>query len=316
MPTIDDPNVLVGTDTADDAGVYRLSDSLALVQTVDFFTPVVDDPYSYGLISAANSLSDVYAMGGRPISALNIAGFPVNKLPLDVLAQILRGGADKAREAGVPIIGGHTVDDPEPKYGLSVLGVVDPAKMVTNAGAQPGDKLVLTKPLGIGIITTAIKVDRVPADLIDRAVQSMATLNKAASEAMLAVGVHACTDITGFGLLGHLYEMVAASGVRARVSMATVPVFEEAYEYVDAAIVPGGTYANQAYLDKFVAYDPGLSNDQQLILCDAQTSGGLLIAVAPDRLQQLLDELASRGVKTASVIGEIVAGKVGIDALP
>ena len=308
--------MLVGTDTADDAGVYRLSDSLALVQTVDFFTPVVDDPYSYGLISAANSLSDVYAMGGRPISALNIAGFPVNKLPLDVLAQILSGGADKAREAGVPIIGGHTVDDPEPKYGLSVLGVVDPTEMVTTAGAQPGDKLVLTKPLGIGIITTAIKVDRAPADLIDRAVQSMATLNKAASEAMLAVGVHACTDITGFGLLGHLYEMVAASGVRARVSMAAVPVFEEAYEYVDAAIVPGGTYANQAYLDKFVAYDPGLSNDQQLILCDAQTSGGLLMAVAPDRLQQLLDELASRGVKTASVIGEIVAGKVGIDALP
>lgn len=308
--------MLVGTDTADDAGVYRLSDSLALVQTVDFFTPLVDDPYSYGLISAANSLSDVYAMGGRPISALNIAGFPVNKLPLDVLAQILRGGADKAHEAGVPIIGGHTVDDPEPKYGLSVLGIVDPTKMVTNAGAQPGDKLVLTKRLGVGIITTAIKVDRAPADLIDRVVRSMATLNKAASEAMLAVGVHACTDITGFGLLGHLYEMVAASGVRARVSMAAVPVFEEAYEYVDEAIVPGGTYANQAYLDKFVAYDPGLSNDQQLILCDAQTSGGLLIAVAPDRLQQLLDELASRGVKPASVIGEIIADKVGIDAIP
>lgn len=308
--------MLVGTDRADDAGVYRLGAGLALVQTVDFFTPVVDEPYSYGLISAANSLSDVYAMGGRPISALNIVGFPINKLPLDVLAQILRGGADKAREAGVPIIGGHTVDDPEPKYGLSVLGIVDPARMVTNAGAQPGDKLVLTKPLGFGIITTAIKVDRVPAELIDRVVQSMATLNKSASEAMLAVGVHACTDVTGFGLLGHLYEMVAASGVRARVSMAAVPVFGEVYEYVYDAIVPGGTYANQAYLERYVAYDPGLSNDQQLVLCDAQTSGGLLIAVAPDRLQKLLDELAARGVETAAVIGDIVAGKVGVDVVP
>lgn len=297
---------------SDDAGVYRLSESLALVQTVDFFPPIVDDPYSYGLVAAANSLSDVYAMGASPISALNIVTFPVSRLPLGVLGEILRGGADKALEAGIPIIGGHTVVDEEPKYGLSVLGLVHPDKVVTNAGAQPGDKLILTKPLGVGIITTAIKADLAPQDLIDRVVQSMATLNRAASEAMLAVGAHACTDVTGFGLLGHLYEMVAASGAQAKVWMSAVPVFEEAYEYLDLGAVPGGTYANQSYLTRYVTYDPGLSNDQQLILCDAQTSGGLLIAVAADRTEQLLDELARRGVSVASIIGEILPGKPGI----
>lgn len=301
--------MLVGTDTADDAGVYRLSEDLALVQTVDFFTPIVDDPYCYGQIAAANALSDIYAMGAKPLSALNIVCFPVETLPLEILAEILRGGADKAAEAGIPIIGGHTIKDHEPKYGLAVLGVVNPRSVVTNAGARPGDALVLTKPLGSGVASTAIKAGLATPELAQQATDSMATLNRAASEAMLVVGAKACTDITGFGLLGHLHEMTVASGVSAVVRFHSVPTLPGVIELIDAGVAPGGTYANRTHLASTVSYATEITSAQGLLLCDAQTSGGLLIAVAQDKAQALLDELLIRRVDSASIIGEIIADR-------
>ncbi len=219
LPSCTDPNVLIGTKTADDAAVYRVSDTLAIVQTVDYFTPVVDDPYTFGQITAANSLSDIYAMGAAPLFALNIAGFPADTLPLDVLAKILQGGADKAAEAGISIIGGHTIKDAEPKYGMAVTGVIHPDKVISNAGARPGDRLILTKPLGIGIITTAMKQGKVSAATVAAVTEIMATLNKGAAEAMVTVDTHACTDVTGFGFLGHLSEMVRGSGVGAVINL-------------------------------------------------------------------------------------------------
>lgn len=307
LPPITDANVLVGTNTADDAGVYRLSDDLAIVQTVDFFTPIVDDPYSFGAISAANSLSDIYAMGGRPITALNLVAFPTQRLPLDLLSDILRGGSDKAREAGVTIIGGHSIDDPEPKYGLAVTGLIHPARIVTNAGAQTGDVLILTKPLGIGIITTGIKRERVDEPTIARVTDLMTRLNRAASEAMLAVGVHACTDVTGYGLLGHLREMVLGSGVGARVFASRVPVLPETWPLVADQVVPGGTLATQRFLEESesVAWADAVSHEARTVLCDAQTSGGLLIAVPEAKADRLLEELRRAGVSDAAAIGSI-----------
>lgn len=300
----------MGTSTVDDAAVYRLSDDLALVQTVDVFTPVVDDPYHYGAISAANALSDVYAMGGRPILALNIVGFPRGKLPLSVLEEILRGGADKAREAGVLIAGGHSIDDPEPKYGLAVTGVVRPDRVVRNVGAQPGDRLVLTKPLGIGIITTGIKQEKTSPESTDQAIRLMETLNRDAAEAMVDIGVNAATDVTGFGLLGHLYEMTSGSRVRARLSYRAIPVLEEARTLVRQGAVAGGTARNYEYLRARVEFD-GLDEGDQLILCDAQTSGGLLMAVPAARLQALTAALARRNVLAAQ-IGHITGEGDGI----
>src|SRR5579872_1234862 len=250
LPPITDPNVLVGTSTADDAGVYRLSDDLALVQTVDFFTPIVDDPYTYGQIAAANSLSDVYAVGGRPVTAMNLVGFPFEVLPASVLGEILRGGTDKAAEAGVTIVGGHTVDDLEPKYGLSVTGTVDPARMVTVGGARPGDALVLTKPLGTGIIATALKGDAAAEPHVRQAVRWMTTLNRGASEAMLAVGAHAATDITGYGLLGHLSQLCVSSSVAAEISFSACPLLPGAQQYALAGFVPKGTRTNLAAVEK------------------------------------------------------------------
>jgi len=293
----------VGTSTVDDAAVYRLSDDLALVQTVDVFTPIVDVPYHYGAISAANALSDVYAMGGRPILALNIVGFPRGKLPLSVLEEILRGGADKAREAGVLIAGGHSIDDPEPKYGLAVTGLVHPDRVVRNVGARPGDQLVLTKPLGIGIITTGIKQEKTSPAAAAEAIRLMEILNRDASEAMLETGVHAATDVSGFGLLGHLYTMTSASGVRARVSYRAIPVLEEAHSLVRRGAIAGGTARNYAYLKPRVEFT-GLDESDQLILSDAQTSGGLLMAVPPDRLGPLTEALQRRNVLSAR-IGEV-----------
>jgi selenide,water dikinase len=283
--------------------VYRLSDDLALVQTVDVFTPVVDDPYHYGAISAANALSDVYAMGGRPILALNVVGFPRGKLPMSVLVEILRGGADKAREAGVVIAGGHSIDDPEPKYGMAVTGLVHPDRIVRNVGARPGDQLVLTKPLGIGAITTGIKQEQTSPDAAAQAIAVMEQLNRAAAEAMLEVGVHAATDITGYGLLGHLYEMTAGSGVRARLSCQAVPILEEARRLIRRGAVAGGTARNLAYLAGRVRFR-GVDEGDQLLLCDAQTSGGLLLAVPPERWQALTDALTRRSVLAAR-IGQI-----------
>ena len=310
LPAPSDPNLLVGTNTADDAGVYRLSADTALVQTVDFFTPVVDEPYWFGAIAAANALSDVYAMGGRPLTALNIAGFPVGTLPLDALAGILRGGGDKAREAGVTIVGGHTVDATEPTYGLSVTGLVHPDRIFTNAGARDGDLLVLTKPLGSGIATTAIKGGKASASLKDEAIALMATLNRDAAEAMVEVGAHAATDITGFGLLGHLAEMAAGSALAATVSARAVPVLSGVVELAEQGVVPGGTRRNLESLSDQLVFDPAVPEALRLVLGDAQTSGGLLIAIDPEGCPALLDGLRQRGA-TGAVIGRLSQGVEG-----
>ena len=316
-----DPNLLVGVNTGDDAAVYRLDDETALIQTVDFFPPIVDDPYAFGQIAVANALSDVYAMGGAPLIALNVVGFPV-ALPKDILGTILVGGADKAKEAGTLIVGGHTVDDEEPKYGLSVTGVVAPGAEVTNAGARPGDVLVLTKPLGTGVITTAGKQGVASSDVIAEAVGVMATLNKEASHAMTAPGVrdgvHACVDVTGFGLLGHLRGMTRASGVGATVRFGAIPFIPGAKELAEQGVAPGGTHRNLDSLQADVCWDDAITDIQKLLLADAQTSGGLLIAVSDSSLSDLLDALESRGVETRAVIGKIDAAGEGssINVMP
>ena len=307
-----DPNLLVGVNTGDDAAVYRMDDETALVQTVDFFPPIVDDPYTFGQIAVANALSDVYAMGGRPLTALNIVGFPVG-LPKDVLGAILVGGAHKAQEAGVLIVGGHTVDDDEPKYGLSVTGVVRPGSEITNAGARPGDRLVLTKPLGTGIITTAGKQGVVPQDVLDAAVDVMGALNRAASEAMSGVGAHACVDVTGFGFLGHLRGMTRASGVAAEISFSAIPFIPGAVQLAEQGVAPGGTHRNLDSLRPDVEWDASITDVQKILLADAQTSGGLMIAVAEDSVDDLLSALESRGVDTRALVGRITeaAGAAG-----
>jgi selenide,water dikinase len=306
----------VGPETSDDAAVYKLSEDLAIVQTVDYITPVVDDPYSCGAVAAANSLSDIYAMGARPIFALNVVGFPAGKLPLSVLSAILQGGADKAKEAGAAIIGGHSIDDPEPKYGLVVTGLIHPQKIFTNAGAKVGDDLILTKPLGIGIITTGIKRERVSRETIEKVVRVMTTLNKAAAEAMIEVGANACTDITGFGLLGHLYEMTSASGTGARVSLQAVPVLPEAWELIKEGICPGGSKRNHQALQGKVTWAPEITEEAQLILCDAQTSGGLLMAVPKAKSQEMVRRLQAVKVPAAQKIGEIIEDGGRIQVVP
>lgn len=305
LPVASDPDLLVGISTGDDAAVYRLNDDMALIQTVDFFPPIVDDPFRFGEIAVANALSDVYAMGGRPLLGLNIVGFPVD-LPKDTLGEVLKGGASKASEAGVLIVGGHTVDDKEPKYGLAVTGVIRPGLQVTNAGARPGDLLVLTKPIGTGIITTAGKQQRVDPGVLDRAIETMAALNQEASEAMMAVGVNACVDVTGFGLIGHLLNMLQASGVNARVHLGQIPYLDGVWELVREGIVPGGTRRNLASAGHLVGWDRSADEAARLVLCDAQTSGGLLISVPAERLGRLLEELKGRCVPTSAVIGEVL----------
>ena len=305
LPAVSDPDLLVGIGTSDDAAVYRLNDDVALVQTVDFFPPIVDDPYIFGEVAAANALSDVYAMGGTPMLALNIVAFPAS-LPKDILARILQGGAAKTREAGVLIVGGHTVDDAEPKYGLAVTGTVRPGAQVTNAGAQPGDALILTKPIGSGVITTAGKQQAVDQPVLDGAVAVMSTLNDVASEAMIRVGVNACVDVTGFGLVGHLREMAEASGVGARVSVGRVPVLDGVRELLDSGVAPGGTRRNLESTLGAVAWDSSLTEEERLLMCDAQTSGGLLISVSGERAGELLGELKAAGVETRAVVGSIV----------
>ena len=283
-----------------------MDDETALIQTVDFFPPIVDDPYSFGQIAVANALSDVYAMGGRPLTALNIVGFPV-ALPKDLLGNILVGGADKAREAGVLIVGGHTVDDEEPKYGLSVTGVVRPGDHVTNAGAKPGDNLVLTKPIGTGVITTAAKQGVAPEDVLSTAVGIMSQLNDDASHAMNDVGVHACVDVTGFGLLGHLRGMTRASGVGASLNFDSIPFIPGASQLAEDGVAPGGTHRNLDSLEADVTWDDSITDVQKILLADAQTSGGLLIAVSDEKTGALLSALESHGVQTRVVIGEITA---------
>ncbi len=289
--------------------MYRLSATEAIVETVDFFTPVVDDPFVFGRIAAANAFSDIWAMGARPLFALNLVGFPVGKLPMEVLGEILRGGADAAAEAGAPILGGHSIDDPEPKYGLAVTGLVHPEKVLRNVGARPGDQLLLTKPLGSGIVTTAIKRGVAEAGLVDRAVRVMAALNRRAGETLAASGaVHALTDITGFGLLGHAWEMAEGSAVAFRLRLASVPLLEGVLALAAQDVVPGGTKANLAWVEPHVRFEEGVGGPARLALADAQTNGGLLAAIAPERLEAVLEALRQSDVQ-AAVIGEVMASE-------
>jgi selenide,water dikinase len=304
------PDLLVGTETSDDAAVYRINDETALIVTVDFFPPITDDAYEFGAIAAANSLSDVYAMGGKPLIALNIVGFPA-ELDKEILGHILQGGYAKAAEAECLIVGGHTVDDPEPKYGLSVIGVVEPGKQVSNANAQPGDVLVLSKAIGTGIITTAGKQGSVAPDVMAGAVATMAALNRPAAQAMMRVGVNSATDVTGFGLLGHLKGMVRGSGVAAEINLSSVPLLPGVRELLDAGIAPGGTHRNVSSVADAVTWGDGLTEQDKLLICDAQTSGGLLISVPAARQQDLVDALLDEGAQCAAVVGRITAGPAG-----
>lgn len=316
LPLPGDKNILVGTETGDDAAVYLINDSIALVQTVDFFTPIVDDPFQFGMISAVNSLSDIYAMGAKPLFALNIVGFPSNRLPISVLKEILRGAMEKTTEAGIAIIGGHTVDDIEPKFGLAVTGLVHPEKVITNSHAKAGDDLILTKALGTGIIATALKQGFFTQDQSQEAIRSMTTLNREACEAMQEVGVHACTDITGFGLLGHLLGMMRASHKAALIQSQDVPVLEGTRELITAGIVPGGTKNNLDFTSSSVRYQESVSQIMRLILNDAQTSGGLLISVPAEKTQVLLDNLKNRELEIAIKIGSVEnEGKWAIQVL-
>jgi selenide, water dikinase len=305
-----DGALLVGATAGDDAAVYRLDEGRALVLTTDFFTPIVDDPRDWGRVAAANALSDVYAMGGRPLVALNLTAWPNATLPLELLAEVLRGGAEVAAEAGCLVVGGHSVDDPEPKYGLAVVGLADPARLLTVDRALPGDHLVLTKPLGTGVVATALKRGAADPAAVAAAVAAMTTLNAAAAEAALAVGVRAATDVTGYGLLGHLHRMLRASGVAGQVHAARVPFLPGAAELAAAGHVSGGTRANQAALRGHVELEPGLPPVVATLLHDAQTSGGLLLAVPGGALTGLVAELRARGVEPA-LVGRVLPGRPG-----
>jgi selenide, water dikinase len=299
-----DRDLLVGFDTADDAAVYRLRDDLAIVVTTDFFTPIVDDAFDWGRIAATNALSDVYAMGGSPLLAWNLVAWPREGLPFAILARVLEGGAEVVRNAGALVAGGHSIDDAEPKFGLAVVGTVHPDRVLTNSGAQPGDALVLTKPIGLGVISTALKRDAVSPELVDRAIEVMTSLNAGARDAALEVGdhVHAATDVTGFGLLGHLRELCVGSGVGADVDASAVPVIDGVRDLLAAGMVAGGTQRNHAFVAADVDFG-ALSEPEQLLLADAQTSGGLLLAVAPDAATALVAALERHQTLAAAVIG-------------
>ena len=309
-PTVSDPNLLVGLDTSDDAGVYRLNDTTAIVQTVDFFTPIVDNPYDFGQVAAANAISDVYAMGGTPITALNIVAFPIATLDKRILSEILRGAGDKLKEAGVTLVGGHSIDDKEPKFGLAVTGVIHPKQVRTNAGAKPGDRLVLTKPIGVGILTTSLKKGLLSEEEIARVTKVMTTLNKVAAEVMANYDVHAATDVTGFGLLGHASEMAKASGVGLCIHYDQVPILPRVKELAETGAVPGGTKNNFQHVKDIVTYPESLDQVERWILCDAVTSGGLLIAIADDEAEQFVKELQGQGVE-ARIIGEVTEENKG-----
>lgn len=303
--------VMVGLETPDDAGVYRLNDDVALIQTLDFFTPIVDDPYDYGQIAAANSLSDVYAMGGRPLTAMNIVCYPMDGLPKEHLVEILRGGFDKVTESGALLLGGHTVNDEIPKFGLSVTGIAHPREIVATKGARPGDCLVLTKFVGTGLVTTALKRGQAREGDVAAVVASMKTLNAAAARAMVRVGVHAATDVTGFGLFGHLFEMLDQSGVSAEIHVSGIPFLPGALEYAAEGVNTGGGRANAAFLGDRVTFDAGIAEATQVACFDPQTSGGLLIAVPHDRTAALLEQLAAENAPVAAVIGRIGDGAAG-----
>jgi selenide, water dikinase len=302
LPRVDDPRVLVSAEWSDDAGVVQLTDDLAIVQTADFFTPIVDDPYAFGRIAATNALSDVYAMGARPVSALNLVAFPLDVLGPDVLREILRGGADAVAAAGASIVGGHSIDDPEPKYGLAVTGVVDPAAVLTNAGAAAGDALVLTKPLGAGTVATALKRGLAAPELVERAVEVMTTLNDVGAAQARAAGAHALTDVTGFGLLGHVHELALASGLAAEIDAAAVPAIDGVLELLrDESALAGGSKRNRADAETFTSWDDGVPEPQRRLACDAMTSGGLLAAVPPERASEI----------DGWIVGHVAAGPAG-----
>jgi selenide,water dikinase len=306
-----DPNLLVGLERGDDAGVYKLSGDLAIIQTVDFFTPIVDDPYTFGQIAAANALSDVYAMGGKPLTAMNVVCFPAKTMDIGILNSILKGGLDKLREAETTLVGGHSIDDNELKYGLSVTGIIHPDKVLTNGEAKIDDALILTKPLGTGIINTAIKGGLASEEAIEKVTKSMTRLNKNASVAMQEIGVNACTDVTGFSLLGHAVEMVQGNDFGMAINSAAVPCFPEAQEYAQMGLVPGGTYRNKDFYSRYVELAPELAPYLIDILFDPQTSGGLLISVPRDKADSLIDKIRRGSQEQAAIIGEITAEPKG-----
>ena len=312
LPLIQDPNLLTGIEHAEDAGVYKLSADLALVQTVDFFTPTVDDPFTFGQIAATNALNDVYAMGGKPLTAMNIVCFPIKTMDKSVLREVLRGGLDKMREAGVLLIGGHSVEDNEIKYGLSVTGVIHPDKVLFNRGAKAGDSLILTKPLGTGIISTAIKAEEASSELVTKAISCMTQLNKKTSEMMIATGdIHACTDITGFGFLGHACEMIEGSDVGMNINSAAVPIFTGLQELVETGFVPGGLYRNKNFrISQIEAADtcPAWLLD---VFFDPQTAGGLFFSLPQKQAQNLVEKMRRSGIGDAAVVGEVVADHPG-----
>jgi len=322
VPAATDPRILVDAATRDDAAVFRLAADRAIVATVDFFTPIVDDAYDFGRIAAANALSDVYAMGATPLFVLNLVGWPREKLSYDLLGDVLRGGADVAREAGAFVLGGHSIDDPEPKYGMVAIGEVHPDRIVTNAGARPGDALVLTKPIGTGVLATALKRDLLDSAALAPAVAVMTTLNAGAARALRAVGAHAATDVTGFGLLGHLHSLLLASGAAAEVAAAAVPLLARAAEMVGRGAVPGGTKRNRESLEggggggeDAVSWGHGVPETTRVLLCDAQTSGGLLIALPERDAPALVAALEKEGAPAAAVIGRVVPGRPGTMAV-
>ncbi len=307
LPLPSDPNILVDIDTHDDAGVYRINDELALVLTTDFFPPVCSDPYEFGQIAAANSISDVYAMGGDPVLALNIVMFPAKGLPLSAYADMLKGGFDKATEAGVRIIGGHTIDDTPPKYGLAVVGFVHPERIATNAGARPGDKLILTKPVGTGIIMAAQRMGIASEPDIEEAKRLMKLLNKSGAEVMKKYNIRGATDITGFGLAGHALKMARASKVSINLELGCVPLIGKAYSLVDEGCIPGTSFRNLEYCENEISLAPGLDYNLKMLAFDAQTSGGLLMSVPEEKTEALLSDLHYAGLESATVVGEVLA---------
>ena len=312
LPLITDPNLIVGLEHAEDAGVYKLRDDLAIIQTVDFFTPIVDDPYTFGQIAVTNALSDVYAMGGRPLTALNIVCFPAKTMDMSILRQILQGGLDKMREAGVLLIGGHSVEDEEPKYGLSVVGVVHPDRVLLNRGGRAGDKLILTKPLGTGIVSTALKVGLANEAIVAKSTKYMTTLNKKTAELMLEMpDIHACTDVTGFGFLGHACEMIENSDVGILIRASSVPFFPEIKEFVEKEVVPGGLERNRQYRAKFIDVDPACPDWMVDILFDPQTAGGLLIALPEPQAKTLIGRMHANGIVEAAIVGEVISKPKG-----
>jgi selenide,water dikinase len=311
LPAISDPRVLVSADTCDDAGVYKLSDDLALVQSVDVFTPNVDDPYIFGQIAAANSLSDIYAMGGKPVTALSIVGFPIESMSHMIMNRMLRGGIDKMKEAGVEVIGGHSIKDTEIMLGFAVTGLIDPQKIITNDRAKPGDVLVLTKPLGTGVISFASQLDRASKDSMEDIGRSMAELNKVAAETMVDAGVTTATDVTGFGLMGHLSEMVAQSGVTAEIYSDKVPFFEGVLDFVREDLISGAIERNREYATQYVEVTEGVTEEVEIALYDPQTSGGFLISVDDAKAEKFVKQLQDNGIRSAAIIGKVIAKSEG-----